>query len=133
MVGVKRPAGDLAQFVIAGVQGGHADAGINHAEVQAGFVQATVEQPGQRAGRPVKGVLGRMDPPVRSRGAQIAAFLAGQLVPAKAKRDIRRLLKALDSPAAANVTQVVKDRRLELGRMTVRVDDRMVQPGPDGG
>ena len=133
VVGVERPAGDLAQFVIAGVQGGHADAGINHAEVQAGFVQATVEQLGQGAGRPVKGVFGRVDPPVRPRGAQRAALLAGQLIPAKPKRHIRRLLKALDRPAAANVTHIVKDRRLKLGRMAVRVDNRVVQPGPDGG
>src|SRR5215472_13100642 len=63
----------------------------------------------------------------------VAALLGGQFVPSKSKRAVGQTQQTIHHARATDLAQIIKKNGLEFGRMSIGVDDRMVELFSDNG
>ncbi len=128
-VGVERGRHGLAQLGIADVDGDEAVGRVQDGDVEAELIEPVVEQAREHRGRPVEGVAGGDAPP---RGLD-DAMAPAQLVADSLERPtaVDDGVEALRQRLAGQLDQQVPDEGKELDQVSVAVDDRVVQLGPD--
>ena len=123
VVGVHRAAQGAPQVFIGQMRKAERGRGIEHREIDAHLVQARMQQRGEGCGCTVQGVLPRHAPPCRADGAGACALGFAHAVPGIGAQG----LEAFNQLRTTLGLDEIEQRRPELQRMAIRVDDRMVE------
>src|SRR5262249_44775542 len=99
----------------------------------ADLIKPLIEQFGEERCRPIEGVFGRECPPRRTRGSPLTAFFRRHTIPApKNAAAPCSSLEVLDDLWPPGLFQVVEDSRQKFDGVSIRVNDRMIEPSPYG-
>src|SRR5262249_60995114 len=84
-------------------------------------------------GRPMEGVFGREGPPRRTRGSPLTAFFRRHTIPGpKHAAAPCASLEPFGNLCPSSLFQVVEDSRQKFDGVSIRVNDRMIEPGAYG-
>jgi len=130
---IERPTAGPSQFFVFKMRREEPNGRIEHGEVNADLIKPLIEQFGEERGRPIEGVFGRECSPRRPRGSTLTAFFRRQTIPGPKNAAAHcSSLEPLDDLCPPSLFQVVEHSRQKFDCVSIRVNDRMIEPGAYG-